>query len=211
MSLEALAWAWNLEEDSITPAQQLLLLVLANYANESGECSPNAMLLRRKTRLSERQIRYDLKALTSLNLLTVTQNFHPDGSQAINSYKLTLAQCAGGEAQAAAPPREIPEVPNLPPEVTPAEILQAWQTVCVPRGAPAVREVTGERQRKLRLRIREHPAFDWWDEVFRRMARSSFLFGNGNTGWRASLDWLIANETNAVKILEGKYDNVKAR
>ena len=93
--------------------------------------------------------------------------------------------------------------------VEPEEIIEAWKAICVPRGAPGIREITAERRRKLRTRLREHPSFDWWDEVFRRMTRSSFLFGGGPNGWRASLDWLIANQTNAVKILEGKYDDIK--
>jgi hypothetical protein len=89
--------------------------------------------------------------------------------------------------------------------VTKDEIVGAWQDICVPRGAPAVREVTGERDRKLRLRMRAHPTFEWWQDVFRKMAASPFLFGNGTRGWRVTFDWLINNDTNAVKILEGQY------
>ena len=102
--------------------------------------------------------------------------------------------------------------PPLPDDaVTPEEIVEGWQAVCVPRGAAAVREVTPERRRKLRLRIREHPKFEWWEEVFQRAAASPFLFGNGKTGWRATFDWFIANGGNTLKILEGNYDAKRAR
>jgi hypothetical protein len=91
--------------------------------------------------------------------------------------------------------------------VTADAIVDGWQTICVPRGAPSILEVTGERSRKLRARIRDHPSFDWWQEVFNRMAASPFLFGDSERGWRVSFDWLIANQTNAVKILEGRYEH----
>ena len=108
-----------------------------------------------------------------------------------------------------APAALVLEAEDAPPadQVSAQEIIEAWRRICVPRGAPDLREITGERKRKLRQRLREHPTFGWWDEVFRRMAQSRFLFGNGKTGWRASFDWLVANDTNAVKILEGKYDD----
>ncbi len=96
-------------------------------------------------------------------------------------------------------------------EVSPEEIVEAWKRLCVPKGAPDIREITGDRRKKMLLRIREHPNFDWWDELFARAARTPFLFGTGNRGWKASLDWLVDNQTNAVKILEGRYDNGPTR
>lgn len=91
-------------------------------------------------------------------------------------------------------------------QVTVPEILEAWRRVCVPLGASDVRELTATRVRKLKIRIREHPRFDWWDELFSKITASRFLFGNGTRGWRVTLDWLIENDANAVKVLEGRYE-----
>jgi hypothetical protein len=129
------------------------------------------------------------------------------------SSHLSLARVASGEDRsdtsvAAASPQAALQLVGAdasPEAITPEEIVGAWQDICVPRGAPGVKEVTRARREKLRKRIHEHPSFDWWQDVFRRMAASTFLFGNGRQGWRATLDWLIANETNAVRILEGTY------
>ena len=86
-------------------------------------------------------------------------------------------------------------------EVNADEIVDAYRRVCVPRGAPDLREITTKRRQKIALRIREHPAWVWWDELFGAIARSSFLF----TGTFFSFDWIIDNDTNAVKITEGRY------
>lgn len=44
-------------------------------------------------------------------------------------------------------------------------------------------------------------------EIFKRANKSSFLRGNNHRGFRANFDWLM-NKDNAVKVLEGMYDNV---
>ena len=103
--------------------------------------------------------------------------------------------------------KEEKTAPVVRPEVTTTEIIEAWRRICVPRGAVDVRELTATRLAKLRIRIREHPTFEWWNELFSRMAHTPFLFGQGARGWRVSLDWLLANDTNATKILEGRYEN----
>ena len=36
-------------------------------------------------------------------------------------------------------------------------------------------------------------------------ATTPFLTGDGNRGWQASFDWLIANRSNVRKVLEGEY------
>jgi hypothetical protein len=41
----------------------------------------------------------------------------------------------------------------------------------------------------------------------RRAAQTPFLAGGGERGWRANFDWLIANDTNARRVLEGCYDS----
>jgi hypothetical protein len=44
-------------------------------------------------------------------------------------------------------------------------------------------------------------------EAVRRAAATPFLCGAGPAGWRANFDWIIANDTNYLKVLEGRYDS----
>jgi hypothetical protein len=40
----------------------------------------------------------------------------------------------------------------------------------------------------------------------RRAEQTPFLAGAGDRGWQASFDWLIANDSNVRKVLEGAYE-----
>jgi hypothetical protein len=45
----------------------------------------------------------------------------------------------------------------------------------------------------------------------RQAAATPFLAGEGARGWRANFDWLIANDTNVRKVVEGVYERGPAR
>lgn len=44
----------------------------------------------------------------------------------------------------------------------------------------------------------------WWDAYFAYVARCPHLIGENDRGWSADLEWLI-NETNLIKVIEGRY------
>ncbi len=76
--------------------------------------------------------------------------------------------------------------------------------------------VTSQRREKIRTRLREEPSRPYWLDVIKRLAASDHA--NGRTkndrfpnGWHASFDWLIANDTNHVKVAEGRYDDRKPK
>jgi hypothetical protein len=91
------------------------------------------------------------------------------------------------------------------PSATPQAVVESYNAICT--SLPRVEKLTDNRRKHLAPRIREHPDIDWWRRLFQRVQTTPFLRGNGRTGWRASFDWLIANDTNAIKVLEGKYDD----
>ncbi|MBL4645069.1 MAG: hypothetical protein COA52_11595 [Hyphomicrobiales bacterium] len=63
MSIQAVAWALGLKVGS--PTGKVLLLCLANYANEKGECWPNQRTIANETELSTRTTRQWLKQTSS--------------------------------------------------------------------------------------------------------------------------------------------------
>jgi len=75
---------------------------------------------------------------------------------------------------------------------------------------PKATKFTVTRRRKIAARLRER-LLDEWGEVFRQMERSSFLRGESGGSFRADLDWIIANEGNALKVIEGRYDDREKR
>ena len=75
------------------------------------------------------------------------------------------------------------------------------------------RVLTESRASKVRQRLAEEPDLDWWSQAIDKLAMSKFARGSPSKdgrSWRASFDWLIANDTNATKAYEGKYDDQKA-
>ena len=100
--------------------------------------------------------------------------------------------------------------PSVPTQgmTTMEDLLQGWRDMCVPEGLPAKRIVTDVLKGKMKARLKEHPTEAFWQTVFDHLCASDFLTGR-TTGWRASLDWLMKNTENCVKVYEGGYDNVR--
>lgn len=71
---------------------------------------------------------------------------------------------------------------------------------------PKVTKITPDRKNKMRLRFAEMKS-DWTtlENVFKGMASSAFLRGDSKSGWKASFDWVFANGSNWIKVIEGNY------
>ena len=79
------------------------------------------------------------------------------------------------------------------------EIIGKWNTL----GLSEVRD-TKPRKAKLKARFKEKVFTDSIDEIFTKIKSSPFLMGDGE--WVITFDWLIKNESNYNKILEGNYN-----
>lgn len=88
----------------------------------------------------------------------------------------------------------------------PDDFAKAWNEL---RGAllPMVREFTLSRHRKVKIRQAAGMTLDVFEDAVRKCASTPFLRGENDRGWKASFDWLIENDTNLVRVLEGKYDS----
>ena len=92
----------------------------------------------------------------------------------------------------------------------PGHVLhEIWQQE---RGTlPAVKAMTRDRWNKCQARLGSHAGdaeqfLSDFRAAVRKASETPFLLGANERGWRATLDWLIANDTNYLKVLEGKYD-----
>jgi len=86
------------------------------------------------------------------------------------------------------------------------EIKEHWNSK---KELPAIRNLSSKRKEKIKLRIEEN-SIDDFKLAIDKLADSKFATGkiadkNGRT-WKADIDWLIVNDNNIVKVLEGKYD-----
>ena len=85
------------------------------------------------------------------------------------------------------------------------EIFDLYNNIC--KSLPSARKLSDSRRKHIKARWNEEQDISIFEEVFKKAESSSFLTGNNDRGWQANLDWIISNNTNFNKILEGKYDN----
>ena len=78
-----------------------------------------------------------------------------------------------------------------------------------------VAKLTKSRIDKLRSRLKEPMFREGFNDIMTKINESDFLSGKrpsaGHPNFKADFDWVISNDTNYVKILEGKYDNPRTR
>lgn len=69
---------------------------------------------------------------------------------------------------------------------------------------PTIRAITTKRKAKLDIRLKEQEFRGNWRVIIEKAAASDFL----TQTWKGcNIDWVLVNDTNYIKILEGKYDN----
>lgn len=73
---------------------------------------------------------------------------------------------------------------------------------------PKASKLSEKRKNKIKARLKDLD-LEGWKKVFEKCNKSDFCAGINNGNWKANLDWLIENDNNYLKVLEGKYDNSK--
>lgn len=74
-------------------------------------------------------------------------------------------------------------------------------------GLPLARSLTPQRRKAINARLKEHGGAVAWEAVLSNIARSAFLQGRNDRGWRPTgLDWFL-NPANFTKVYEGAYGN----
>ncbi|MGL1921968.1 MAG: helix-turn-helix domain-containing protein [Hyphomicrobiales bacterium] len=130
MSVQFLAWAFKVE--GLSPAQKVLLLALADNADDDGKCWPSKATLMIKTGLkSKKTISANMTFLTDNGLVSIESRQRKNGSNASNIYilnygvKITLGAEKphdGGfntptPSPLKTPPYEPPSEPSLEPSI----------------------------------------------------------------------------------------------
>ena len=96
------------------------------------------------------------------------------------------------------------------PAVPYAAIMDEYNAVCV--SLTPIKVMSDKRKREAKTRFRREFRGDMGEvrAFFRKVEASDFLCGRNGHGWTASFDWLMKS-ANAIKVLEGTYDNKKPR
>lgn len=74
---------------------------------------------------------------------------------------------------------------------------------------PKAQKLSKQRINKIKARLKDL-SINEWKNVFKKAEASDFCCGINKSNWKADLDWLIKNDNNYLKVLEGKFDNNKS-
>jgi hypothetical protein len=168
MSAKTSTWAWA--QVVTPPAAKLVLMALADTANDDGTCWPSKRTVAAKTGISERSVRDNIVRLAASGFIRTEQRTRENGSQTSNLYILNLdgqgvqdlhggvrADTPGGVAEAA-PPELSVELEGATPlrrargsASEDDELFAYWQERC---NHPEAR-FTADRRTKMRARRAE--------------------------------------------------------
>lgn len=80
-------WAWTI---CLPPAPKLVLMALADIADDIGFCFPSIALLAMKVSMDERSVQRILRKLTGDGFVSIEQRFRADRAQTSNGYRLAI-------------------------------------------------------------------------------------------------------------------------
>jgi len=84
------------------------------------------------------------------------------------------------------------------------QFMEVWNSLNF--GLSKIKTLSTDRKRRIASRLKE-ASMDDWIYAMKKIGDSRFLCGENNSGWKIDFDWLIDNETNRLKIIEGKYES----
>lgn len=84
------------------------------------------------------------------------------------------------------------------------EAFGQWNKAATDRDWPTLRVLTDARRKKLASRLKAHGP-DGWREALVKAYRSPILSANPPPSW-FNFDWIVKNDENLLKVLEGNYN-----
>lgn len=98
------------------------------------------------------------------------------------------------------------------PDTNPLKkLVEDWNLFAEGNKLTKVEVLSKDREKKLRCRLREQPFKERFPEILQGIEASAFLLGlkkprkPDEKSFKVDFDWIIKNDTNYLKILEGKY------
>jgi hypothetical protein len=83
--------------------------------------------------------------------------------------------------------------------IEPTEFAAYWNQHS---SLPGIQNMNPSRVRQLKTRAKEATFAENWKAIIRKLSESTFHTGNNDREWKATVDWILKNDTNYMKILE---------
>jgi Helix-turn-helix domain len=221
MSVRVMTAVWSID---LPDSQKIVLLALADCANDEGLCWPSMATLTKKCSKGERTVQGVIKDLVTAGHLSRDEVAGRGCKYLVHPRSDCAPQKPHPRSRCATPPQPLRDTPaaaadkpsknhqepsnqcaaDATPRLKPEHIVEEWNATAKRLGKPQVRNLTPERRQLLKARIAQYELDDFLN-VFGKIERSPFL--RGDTGWtRCTFDWIF-KKANFQKALEGNYDN----
>ena len=221
MSIKLMTVVWELD---LPPGEKLVLLALADQANDEGtHCWPSVATISKRSGQNERTVRRALRSLEGKGHLTCNERRGTSTNYVVHPghdappVKLppltkttrtpdTMPPHPGHHAppplnEPLEPSKEIAENDN--PILKPEHVIEAYNELAERKGLRKAIKITDERKRKLALAVKRNTVAEF-QEALAAIERSKFLCGENDRGWRADFDFLLQPKT-FTKLIEGCY------
>ncbi len=217
-------------KSALPMTEKMVLLCLADFANDRGECWPSVDTIAGKCSCSDRTVQKAIKNLKAWGILTTvdapgkSHRFTIDPRSTFTTEKAAPPKNSakgvkdirpGGEAGSPKPSKNHQEPPidlsaSADEPLTVNEIVEDWNCLAADVGLPTVRRLTETRRKRAKARLREYPDVADWQRVFRHIRETPFLLGENREGWRADFDFLLQAKS-FTKLTEESYGQAQRR
>ena len=222
MSIRIMSRVFELE--GMGPTHRLILLALADHADDAGRCYPSVARVCQRTGLSERAVQANLKSLQLAGFVRIETNAGPHGC---NVYFVTTTPAADAPPQQVHPAADAPHprsrctpdpAAGAPePSVTinepsvekysAGEAFDLWNEFADRNGWAKVQDRNKSRTAAVKARIQTVGGLAGWVAALEKAEQSDFLCGRSANAWgRFGFDWMT-KPANFTKLMEGNYDN----
>lgn len=212
---------WDVD---LPASDKIVLLALADCANDEGLCWPGMAALVAKCSKGERTIQAAIKRLVASGHLTRDEvvgkgckylvhprdNCAPAKPAPPQKMRATPAKTAGTPAKTAGKPSKNHQEPSKVKSEASSDdfscddFVESWNAVAAECGLPSIRKLTKPRQTAFRVRKREYPDIADWQSAFRCLRSSKWMHGDNDRKWRADPDFFLQSKS-FTKLVEGSY------
>ena len=93
-----------------------------------------------------------------------------------------------------------------------AWFMMEWNKITECSSLSSLIDLSIDRRSKIKTRCTKNKKFkELFQRVLEKIPSVPFLNGENDRNWRVDFDFIVKNDSNALKILEGKYDNKKTK
>lgn len=147
-----------------------------------------------------------LSSLQSIQLLTfekslVLHSFNKNELNELNEKKRIYVN--QDRPESLSPPQETPTPVDRIQEPETHELVELWNSLV--KDLPKVVKIGKARFRQIDKALTVF-SMESWKTIFQKAEASDFLTGRDGKWQNCGFDWVI-NQTNAIKVFEGNYDN----